>query len=114
MTWRDTPFARRLGLRVPLVQAPMAGGSTTPQLVAEVCRAGGLGSVAGAMLSPDELRAQIRAVRSLTSAPFAVNLFAPSPAPSPDRATSSPSSSRSGFRCSASPSACPRWPAWTP
>src|SRR5690349_8938555 len=60
----------------------MAGGWTTPQLVAQVCEAGGLGSIAGAMLSPDALRAEIAAVRSLTSLPFAVNLFAPLPAPS--------------------------------
>src|SRR5690349_13726848 len=60
----------------------MAGGWTTPQLVAQVCEAGGLGSIAGAMLPPDALRAEIGAVRSLTSLPFAVNLFAPLPAPS--------------------------------
>ncbi|MET0966101.1 MAG: nitronate monooxygenase, partial [Nakamurella sp.] len=43
---------------------------------------GGLGSIAGAMLSPDALREQIRAVRSRTGRPVAVNLFAPLPAPS--------------------------------
>jgi nitronate monooxygenase len=85
MSWRDTPLARRLGLRTPIVQAPMAGGSTTPRLVAEVCQAGGLGSVAGAMLAPDDLRAQIREVRSRTTRPFAVNLFAPQPEPTTER-----------------------------
>lgn len=85
MPWRETPFALALGLRVPVVQAPMAGGSTTPRLVAAVCEAGGLGSVAGAMLTPDTLRDQIRAVRSLTARPFAVNLFAPQLPPSTDR-----------------------------
>ena len=82
MNWRDTALVRRLGIRLPILQAPMAGGWTTPQLVAQVCEAGGLGSIAGAMLSPDALRAEIAAVRSLTSLPFAVNLFAPLPAPS--------------------------------
>jgi nitronate monooxygenase len=85
MPWRDTPFARRVGLRVPVVQAPMAGGSTTPRLVAAVCEAGGLGSIAGAMLSPDDVRRQVREVRSLTARPFAVNLFAPLPPPSTER-----------------------------
>jgi nitronate monooxygenase len=85
MPWYDTPFARRLGLRLPIVQAPMAGGGSTPALAAAVSRAGGLGSIAGAMLHPDELRAAIAAVRALTDAPFAVNLFAPLPAPSHDR-----------------------------
>ena len=55
----------------------MAGGWTTTALVAAVSEAGGLGSLAGAMLAPDALREQIRAVRSLTAKPFAVNLFAP-------------------------------------
>src|SRR6476619_4545791 len=82
MNWRDTALVRRLGIRLPILQAPMAGGWTTPQLVAQVSEAGGLGSIAGAMLPPDALRAEIAAVRSRTSLPFAVNLFAPLPAPS--------------------------------
>jgi nitronate monooxygenase len=82
MNWRDTALARRLGIRLPILQAPMAGGWTTPMLVAQVCEAGGLGSIAGAALPPDVLRAEIAAVRSLTAKPFAVNLFAPLPPPS--------------------------------
>ena len=57
----------------------MAGGFTTPELVAAVSDAGALGSLAGAMLSPDELRGAIVATRRLTDRPFAVNLFAPLP-----------------------------------
>jgi nitronate monooxygenase len=72
-------------MRVPVVQAPMAGGMTTPGLVAAVCEAGGLGSVAGAMLGPEELREMVRAVRALTRRPFAVNVFAPLPEPSTER-----------------------------
>jgi nitronate monooxygenase len=83
--WSDTAFARDLGLRVPIVQAPMAGGPSTVRLAAAVTEAGGLGSVAGAMLAPDTLRDAIREVRSLTDGPFAVNLFAPLPPPSPAR-----------------------------
>ena len=60
----------------------MAGGWTPPRLVAAVSEAGGLGSLAGAMLDPDALREQIREIRALTDQPFAVNLFAPLPAPS--------------------------------
>lgn len=45
-------------------------------LVAAVSNAGALGSLPGATLSPDGLREAIREVRSLTEAPFAVNLFA--------------------------------------
>ncbi|MEN3341556.1 MAG: nitronate monooxygenase [Actinomycetota bacterium] len=57
----------------------MAGGPSTVELAAAVSEAGGLGSVAGATLSPDELRAAIRAVRGRTRRPFAVNVFAPVP-----------------------------------
>jgi nitronate monooxygenase len=59
----------------------MAGGYTTPELVAAVSNAGGLGSLAGAQLAPDELRGAIAAVRRLTDRPFGVNLFAPLPRP---------------------------------
>lgn len=71
--------ARLFGTEHPIVQAPMAGGFTTPELVAAVSNAGALGSFAGAMLSPDEIRDGIAAIRRLTDRPFAVNLFAPLP-----------------------------------
>ena len=48
-----------------------------PALAAAVSAAGALGSVAGATISPGELRAEIHEVRSATDRPFAVNLFAP-------------------------------------
>jgi nitronate monooxygenase len=85
MVWSDTALARRLGVRVPIIQAPMAGVGSTARLAAAVTGAGGLGSVAGAMLGPDELRGAIREVRALTDGPFAVNLFAPLPPPSTAR-----------------------------
>jgi nitronate monooxygenase len=71
-----TPLCELLGVRFPLVQAPMANNAP-PALAAAVSAAGALGSVAGAALSPDELRAAIREVREATDRPFAVNLFAP-------------------------------------
>lgn len=81
----DTPLGDRLGLRFALVQAPMAG-VTTPELVAAVSEAGALGSFGAAMSSPDELRAAIRAIREMTTAPFAVNLFAPTQVEEPEPA----------------------------
>ncbi len=60
-----------------LVQAPMANVQP-PELAVAVSRAGALGSIAGATLSPDALRQAIRSVRAaLGELPFAVNLFAP-------------------------------------
>ncbi len=78
---RTTRVSELLGTRYPIVQAPMAGGFTTPELVATVSNAGALGSLGGATLGPDELRDAIAAVRRLTDRPFAVNLFAPLPPP---------------------------------
>ena len=46
-----------------------------PELVAEVCRAGGLGILAGLGISGTDLRAQIQRVRELTDRPFGVNLW---------------------------------------
>ncbi|HEU4851293.1 MAG TPA: nitronate monooxygenase, partial [Telluria sp.] len=61
--------------RYPIIQAPMAGGACTPELVAEVSKAGGLGSLAGSLLSPETIAAQVEQVRSMTDRPFLVNLF---------------------------------------
>jgi nitronate monooxygenase len=54
----------------------MGGGPSTPELVAAVSNAGGLGSLAGAYLSPSQIVDAVRRVRSLTDGPFSVNLFA--------------------------------------
>jgi nitronate monooxygenase len=62
-------------LRVPVVQAPMAGGPSTPELAAAVSNAGGLGFVAAGYLPPDKLREQLRRTRELTDGPFGVNIF---------------------------------------
>lgn len=67
------------GLRVPIVQAPMAGGSSTPELAAAVSEAGALGFVAAGYKAPEAMLADIAATRALTSAPFGVNLFAARP-----------------------------------
>lgn len=61
----------------PVVQAPMAGGVATPELVAAVCRAGGTGFLAGGYLTADVLAERIAAVRRRVDGPFGVNLFVP-------------------------------------
>ncbi len=76
-----TEFAKRLSIEHAIIQAPMAGGPTSPDLVAAVSNAGGLGCIAGGYLSPDELRDVVRAVRARTSRPFGINIFAPLPPP---------------------------------
>ena len=63
---------------LPIVQAPLAGGPSTPALAAAVAAAGGYGFVAAGYLSADGLREAIARTRRLTPAPFGVNLFVPS------------------------------------
>jgi nitronate monooxygenase len=70
-------------LRVPIVQAPLAGGASTPALTAAVAGAGAFGFVAAGYKTPEALREDIGAVRSLTREPFGVNLFVPGAAADP-------------------------------
>lgn len=63
---------------IPIVQAPMAGGPSTPELAAAVSDAGGLGFLAAGYKTPVAMRADIAATRKLTSRPFGMNVFMPS------------------------------------
>ncbi|WP_329235867.1 nitronate monooxygenase [Actinoallomurus sp. NBC_01490] len=69
-----------LGLTVPVLAAPMAGGAGTPALVTAAARAGGLGFLAAGYKTPEALAGQIAAVRA-EGVPFGVNVFAPNPVP---------------------------------
>jgi nitronate monooxygenase len=77
----STPLCDLLGVRYPLIQAPMAGGWTTPGLVAAVSNAGGFGCLAGAGVPPERLREEIRAVKERTDRPFGVNFLLAPPGP---------------------------------
>jgi nitronate monooxygenase len=70
-------------LRIPIVQAPLAGGPSTPALTAAVVEAGAFGFLAAGYKTPDALREEIAAARALTSAPFGVNVFVPGAAADP-------------------------------
>jgi nitronate monooxygenase len=72
-------FLLKLGIDAPIIQAPMAGVST-PEMAAEVCEAGGLGSIGVGAVDPEAARRMIVAVRSRTRRPFQVNVFCHSPA----------------------------------
>lgn len=79
-----------LGTR-PLVVAPMAGGPTTPELVAAACNAGAFGVLDGASRSAESLAGCLRATRALTDRGFGVNLFVPR---KPDLARDEPAVAR--------------------
>ena len=64
-------------LELPIVQAPLAGGPSTPALAAAVSEAGGLGFLAAGYKTANAVRADVGALRALTGRPFGLNLFAP-------------------------------------
>ena len=65
-------------LRQPVIQSPMGGGPSRPELAAAVSNAGGLGFLAAGYKTADAVRAEIEATRRLTAEPFGVNVFVPS------------------------------------
>ena len=67
------PTAAQLPWIVPVMQAPI-GPAATPELVAAVSGAGGIGCLGASWTEPAALREQIGAVRRLTDRPFGVNL----------------------------------------
>ena len=80
-----TVLTQRLGISHPIIQAPMAGGSDTPALVAAVGEAGGIGTIGAAYLAPAQILEAAKAVRERTKRPFGINLFSPLPAPAPPK-----------------------------
>jgi len=65
-----------LGVRWPIIQAPMAGQAASPELVAAVSNAGGLGSLGAGYMSPQQIADAIARIRQLTDQLFNINLFA--------------------------------------
>ena len=62
------------GVELPVIQAPMAG-SQDGALAVAVSNAGGLGSLPCALLSLEQMRAELTAIRAQTARPFNVNFF---------------------------------------
>ncbi|HIH2653008.1 TPA: NAD(P)H-dependent flavin oxidoreductase [Burkholderia cenocepacia] len=82
----SAPFSERFGLRLPLVQAPMVGATTTA-MVAAASNAGALGSLGAGALAPERIEAEVAAIRAATDRPFAINLFVLPDEAAPDAAT---------------------------
>jgi nitronate monooxygenase len=72
-------FIRKLGIDLPIIQAPMAGVST-PEMAAAVSNSGGLGSIGVGAVDAEGTRQMIVAVRAGTERPFQVNVFCHKPA----------------------------------
>lgn len=79
------PLLDRLGVRLPIIQAPMAGTST-PAMAAAATNAGALGSIGVAAMDPAAVCKAIVEIRAATDGPFNVNVFCHRPAtPDPAR-----------------------------
>ncbi|SEN36128.1 nitronate monooxygenase family protein [Paenibacillus sp. OV219] len=94
----ETNVTRLLRIKYPIIQAPMAGGPTTPGLVAAVSNAGGLGSLGAGYLAPEQVRSAIREIRQLTDRPFGVNLFVPEESRASDETISKMNEVLNGYR----------------
>ena len=73
------PFLRKLGIELPIIQAPMAGVST-PEMAAAVSNAGAVGSLGVGSVDADATRKIIAAVCARTERSFQVNVFCHRPA----------------------------------
>ena len=73
--WFDTRLTELLGNKYPIIQAPMAG-STTVELVAAVCNAGGIGSMGYSETPIEQIREDTENIRKRTDKPFNLNFFA--------------------------------------
>lgn len=71
----QTEICRMLHIQYPIIQAGMAGGPTTVDLVASVSEAGALGTLGAAYMKPDDIRKAVRDIRARTNKPFAINVF---------------------------------------
>lgn len=83
--WPVQDFLNRTGARVPIIQAPMAGAGGTA-LAAAAIRGGALGSLPCAMLTPDQVRAQVAEVRAQAEGPLNLNFFCHTLGVAPDEA----------------------------
>jgi len=72
--WKTNSTTNYLGIKLPIIQAPMAGANGSAMAVA-VARAGGLGSLPCAMLTSEQIEKEVITFRSQTSAPINLNFF---------------------------------------
>ncbi|MGZ0703378.1 NAD(P)H-dependent flavin oxidoreductase [Pseudomonas piscis] len=72
--WTDTRLLDLLGIALPIIQAPMAGPAGSAMVIG-ASRAGALGSLPCAMLSPEQIRQEVQVIRSATRTPLNLNFF---------------------------------------
>jgi nitronate monooxygenase len=73
--WYQTKITEVLGIKYPILQGPMGGGFSTPELLAAVSNAGGLGSLGAYTLTPDQIRETDKVIKTKTDKPYNINLW---------------------------------------
>ncbi len=73
-SWKSTRVVKLLGIDYPIIQAPF-GGFPSQQLTAAVSNLGGLGSLGAVTLGSSAITEVVEEIRSLTTKPFAINLW---------------------------------------
>src|SRR6267378_7887180 len=73
-TWNRNRLTSKLGINYPIIQGPL-GGLSSQRLTAAVSNFGGLGSFGAHGLPPEAIKDVIPEIRSLTTKPFAMNLW---------------------------------------
>lgn len=75
---RVEPFTKRLGMRMPILLAPMAGACPAPLSIA-VANAGCMGACGALLMAPEAIRAWAEEFRRESEGPFQINLWIPDP-----------------------------------
>jgi nitronate monooxygenase len=81
---RANRFCQRFGLRIPILEAPMAG-ACPPSLAAAVANAGGMGALGAVTTGPDGILEWAKEYRAQSNGSFQINLWIPDPAPARDQ-----------------------------
>lgn len=73
--WNQTRITELLGIKYPILQGPMGGGFSTPELLAAVSNAGGLGSLGAYTLTPEQILETTKIIKTKTDKPYNINLW---------------------------------------
>ncbi|MCQ6960713.1 NAD(P)H-dependent flavin oxidoreductase [Mucilaginibacter aquariorum] len=73
--WNQTRITELFGIKYPILLGPMGGAFSTPELLAAVSNAGGLGSFGAYTLTPEQIREADNAIKLKTDKPYNINLW---------------------------------------
>src|SRR4030095_8231585 len=73
--WYNTKVTEMLGIDYPIMQGPFGGGLSSPELVATVSNAGGIGGYGAYTMSPSEIIEVNNRIKNLTDKPYNLNLW---------------------------------------